>query len=884
MRLIRFGSILGLLVLAGTLASSRADGPDWFPFVIPWDDAPDNLKPTATDVSALSPTPAGADGFISARDGHFYDGKGRRIRFLGVNFTRGANFPDKKVAEKVAARLRKYGINMVRLVSLDYHHAPEGIFDPAFKDRQHLDERQLDRLDYLVAQLKKNGIYVNLTLHVGRHPTEADGFTHSPRLPAGGGVIGYFEPRVQRLHRDYARDLLTHKNPYTGTRYVEEPAVATMELTNEDTLVAHAWRNTLDELPPPYRDELARQWNAWLKGRYVSTVALKQAWQGGAALTGPSLMQNGDFTRGTTAWRIENNPGARSSFQVAGAVPVPKEAVGRTLRVEIAQPGTQAWHVQVHQAGLEFRDGETYTVTFWAKADRQRPLLVSADIGQGDYRNVGLRSSQTVGTDWQPYRVTFRATKPVRDQNRLLFALGTAAGTLDLAAVAVRPGTGEGLPATASLEAGTIPVGRLLRGPVGRDWVGFLIDAEGRYSAAMQDFVKKELGARANVTCSQASYGQLAGIYRERQSDYIDMHNYWQHPRFPRREWDPVDWYVPNTPMTKDRAGGALAPLARFRMAGKPFSVSEYGHPAPSSYQAECVPMLASFAAFQDWDAVYLFDYHSDRDGWDSNRIRGFFAIDSNPTQMAFLPAAAMLFRRGDVAPAEGECQLRIPEASVADIMADRNKDVTFWWEQVRTPALETLTRRLSLALVPGKGDITVSRTGPAAAQPALRWTGQGTDDALYTVDAPRSKVMVGFLGGRKVELPGWQVQMARTDSNFAALALTARDANPIRQSRGLLLTAVGRVENTNMGWNAQRNSVGRNWGDGPTRAEGIPATVTLATEARTAAVWALDGSGRRQRQVDCRLAGGQLTFAIGPAHRTLWYEIEIDGERVVGN
>ena len=30
---------LGLPLLALTLATARADGPDWFDFVIPWDDA-----------------------------------------------------------------------------------------------------------------------------------------------------------------------------------------------------------------------------------------------------------------------------------------------------------------------------------------------------------------------------------------------------------------------------------------------------------------------------------------------------------------------------------------------------------------------------------------------------------------------------------------------------------------------------------------------------------------------------------------------------------------------------------------------------------------------------------------------------------------------------
>jgi hypothetical protein len=316
-----------------------------------------------------------------------------------------------------------------------------------------------------------------------------------------------------------------------------------------------------------------------------------------------------------------------------------------------------------------------------------------------------------------------------------------------------------------------------------------------------------------------------------------------------------------------------------------PFTVSEYNHPAPNDYQAECVPMLAAFAALQDWDAVYLFDYHSDRATWNSDKIRGFFSIASNPAKMAFLPAAATLFLRGDVQPPADECKLCIPEENISEFIMQTGRDFgAAWFSGQRHPAQEYLTRRLSVAFVPGKGAITVQRTGGGRGSVTpVRWQG-GTDQALFTVDSPRSQVMVGFLGGRKVELPGWQVQMAKTANSFAALTLTAMDGQPIRQSRSLLLTAVGKVENKGMQWNAERTSVGRNWGTGPTRAEGIPATVSIETQARSATVYVLDSAGRRQRRLDATLAGGRLTFSIGPACRTLWYEIEVGGQAPAGN
>ena len=53
-------------------------------------------------------------------------------------------------------------------------------------------------------------------------------------------VVNYFDEQVQMLHREYAQQLLTHRNPYTGAEYRHEPAVAIVELVNENSIV-EAW-------------------------------------------------------------------------------------------------------------------------------------------------------------------------------------------------------------------------------------------------------------------------------------------------------------------------------------------------------------------------------------------------------------------------------------------------------------------------------------------------------------------------------------------------------------------------------------------------------------------------------------------------------------------
>ena len=59
----------------------------------------------------------------------------------------------------------------------------------------------------------------------------------------------------------------------------------------------------------------------------------------------------------------------------------------------------------------------------------------------------------------------------------------------------------------------------------------FLMAEEEAYVLSLKRVLRDELGARAMVYCTQASYGGLAGLRREaRLGDVIDMHCYPCHP------------------------------------------------------------------------------------------------------------------------------------------------------------------------------------------------------------------------------------------------------------------------------------------------------------------------------------------------------------------
>jgi hypothetical protein len=262
---------------------------------------------------------------------------------------------------------------------------------------------------------------------------------------------------------------------------------------------------------------------------------------------------------------------------------------------------------------------------------------------------------------------------------------------------------------------------------------------------------------------------------------------------------------------------------------------------------------------------------------------------------MATAPAAALLFRRpnqndsafapgtmpGDVKPSEESVSLSLPtdalwlEVATAPGPPTAAPVVKTWTGSgaARTAPLRGKTyARIEDSVFPttslsqvDDGKLFVSDTRQ------LQWD---RNRNVWTVNTPRSKVAIGFWGGNSIRLNEWRVDMPRTQNNFGAFALSSMDGKEIVESRRLLLTAAGRAENLNMGWNAQRNSVGNQWGDGPTQVEGLTAEVEIVTDVPDLQVWALDATGARRAVVPSLFDNGVLHFTASPDWQTLWYEI----------
>lgn len=867
-----------------------------FPFVLPWDDASTGI----TDVSGWLEAPAGKDGAVTVgADGHFAVG-GKRIRFLGVNFSFAGGLPKPEEGAAIAARLARFGVNVVRFHHLDTRPWPDGLCDPNGADSGTLHPEALARLDAFVAELKQRGIYVNLNLLVGRPFDARDG------LPAAietmewkdRHLVGFFDARHLAAQQEYARRLLGRSNARTGLAYAADPAVAFVEINNEQGLV-HGWLGgRVDVLPEVFRESLQGVWQDWLKRRYRNDAALGAAWAQGEERLGNERLTNPAFTQNLAGWTGEQHAGASMGLRLVRNLPESVQSSQpwtRAVRIDVSAPGSAGWHLQLNQPGLALRADSAYTVSFWARSDTPRPMGVAVTMAHDPWQSLGFSARPELTTQWQEFSYVFRPSQD--DANaRLGFSdFGPEDARVWLAGISFRPGGIAGLKAGERLTGGAVPVFTRVdfagRSPgAQQDWMRFLTETEDAYWQAMYRFLKQDLGVRALVA------GTIAGcspLNSQAKLDWVDTHAYWQHPRFPNRPWDAADWSVENRSMV-DEPGGRLPDLALRRVLGKPHAVTEYNHPAPNTYGSEALLLLAAYGALQDWDALYVYSYaHSRPDGWDTRKINGFFDIDQHPTKMVTLPAAAAMFRRGDVAAAREVVGGALNWTREVDLLRGARSWSLVGGAQLGFDGSVALMHRVGIvteggvmpagAMVPQPLNLAEHRYASDTGE--LVWDLRERGNGLVTVNTPATKAVIGHAMGRRIDLNGIRVEAGKgLQEGWCALAITAVHGRLPERERALaeparvLLTATGYVENTGMKWkDADKSSVGRDWGGAPSRVEGVSAQVSFPVPPDHLQAWALDERGQRHRRLPVSAAVlGSSLIELGPEWSTLWYEVEI--------
>lgn len=410
----------------------------------------------------------------------------------------------------------------------------------------------------------------------------------------------------------------------------------------------------------------------------------------------------------------------------------------------------------------------------------------------------------------------------------------------------------------------------------------FLTDTEMAYAKEMVDYYKNDLKVKVPVSETQAYYSGVAGVQREAQySDFIDMHAYWEHPSFPGKSWSSTNWNIRNSSMVSNKKGGTLRSFAQHRVQGMPLTISEYDHPAPNFFCAEMFPMLNSISAYQDFDGIYHFTFD---DPYDKGRIDNFFSSSGHPLKQVFVPVGAALFRMSAVKAGQHPVTLDLPPESVVENLVKYGdklrlhvSNMNYIWEEAGAADALVILRPMNVNVKAKELKVTEKvdkPSGPWVSETGeIIWDNADSAKAVFKINAPSAKAAVGYIGGQIIDLGNVTVAMDTTPYNWSAITLTALDGKPVEESSKILLVAAGRVENKDMKWDEKKTTVGGEWGNAPTTAEGIPALLTFRN-MKEFTVKSLDPSGNTVKEITVKKKRGELSFGIGAQYRTLWYLI----------
>ena len=234
-----------------------ADLSEWTPNIIDWKSSP-------VDLSFLnSPEkPAGKRGFLKAQGEKLVFEDGTVAKFWGTNISAFTIFGTPKANVKLQAkRLSELGFNLVRIHHFDSLWVNPNIFGQQSNSTGQINADAMDKIDWWIKCLKDEGIYVWLDLHVERHLKPDDNITAFSEIAKGNSSANlkgynYVNPSILQAMQDFNAAYVGHVNTYTNVRLADEPAIATMLITNENDITNHFGNNLLADKQVPEHNKL----------------------------------------------------------------------------------------------------------------------------------------------------------------------------------------------------------------------------------------------------------------------------------------------------------------------------------------------------------------------------------------------------------------------------------------------------------------------------------------------------------------------------------------------------------------------------------------------------------------------------------------------------
>ena len=228
--------------------------------------------------------PAGKYGRVLADGDKLRFENGGEARFWGVGLTFSGSLPprfppEKHLADLLVKRIASSGYNHVRFAGLD-NNAPEPF--RVWRKTGKISGKTIDRLDYFISKLRESGIYYSFSI-INNAPLLLDELgdvpsNHSSRTRLRRYYnVKLFSNDAVRLIADWVQAFYSRKNKYTGLSIAEDPANIYVTAVNEDSIF-DAYYSGYRFLDEGYVDALTKQFNQYLKNKYISVDKLWKAW------------------------------------------------------------------------------------------------------------------------------------------------------------------------------------------------------------------------------------------------------------------------------------------------------------------------------------------------------------------------------------------------------------------------------------------------------------------------------------------------------------------------------------------------------------------------------------------------------------------------------
>jgi hypothetical protein len=861
---------------------------------------------------------AGAKGNVTVTsDGHFISG-GERLKFFGTELQFDAAFLTSTDARDLARHLKKLGFNAVRLRANDYtYSAPSSFFDYPNgypKNSYLINNEQLAKFDTLVYEMKQAGIYMFMAMNSEYHyyyPQDTM-ISYTDSLWGGQGYYqNFFDNGTAKAQRNWVKTLLSHTNPLTGKRVGDEPSIAGIELYNIPGIY-YAWRynylNYVDTNNHYSRGgastisfhqsrKLDTLFTQYLKKKYTSDAGINLAWKGSGSVDLTNRIANGSFENITSpAWSFTVANGATGGKATIS----PAKDSQYCLLAQIDGLSTNPVWNDAYLYNVSARCGKDtlYQISFWAKikynpanAVKARNILLYF-YDYGGAAGAALSQYVDIDTSWKQYTYSFRAL--ASGLHGLYVGVGQSLGDVQLDGFVINQKEEVGLyPGESSTinsiyrikygEGASVSIQRA------RDMGIFYDSLQRSYYTNMMKAVRDTVKAKVLMSFYDPDWwGTVNDAHAMKTADFTTSSVQTDYMRTrDGMTYSDSTLRITNMPMLSATGASVLSLLAAQSLEGKPF-VAKFLNPNFEQYYSQAIPFLATYAAYQDWDGLFIRPYSTYKQSLFADSIYpakgGYEAtaydIQGNPGILSLLPSASAIFRNGYVKVAGVSDSITHDPDDV--MLASKFPDYRhpFGTEGYIDPNIVTALK------VRQKFDAT--RHKVAAQYPYVPDTSAKVSDhgeiywqqssMFFKVNSDKANIAIGFFGPDSISLS--RVMFRRLDGvrENLSLSLVPLDDKPLTTSSSMLLTLVTRGQNNGMQWQ-DSIGIGKNWGGLPTVMSAAQIELTIKSDSGRVVFHPLDPAGMPiTSYIDAKKNEGSNTFKITLEQyndATPWYWIE---------